>query len=52
MIKSMIKINLGSKELISFYKLQSIIQGNQGKNLGLSTDAEAMEECCFLAGSL
>lgn len=47
--KHMAKSNPGRKGLFSPYRLSSIIKGSQCGNLEAGTEAEAMEECCFLA---
>jgi hypothetical protein len=46
--------NLERKGLIwlIWHGMQSIIQGNHGKNLEAGADAEPMEECCLLLDQL
>lgn len=39
------------KGFLSAYSLQAIMKGDQGRNLGAETDAEAMEEHCLPAYS-
>lgn len=49
MIKIMTYRNLERKGFISVS--HSVTEGSQGRNLELRTEAEAVEECCFLACS-
>lgn len=46
----MTKSNFGGKGLFHFTASEFIIQGSQGRNLEVVTDAEAIEECYLLAG--
>jgi hypothetical protein len=42
---------LGEERVYFILSLQSTVEGSQGRNLEAGTEAEAMEECCFLACS-
>lgn len=46
MVKTMTKSKLGKRKFISPYSFQSI-QGNQGRNLKVETEAEAMEGTAY-----
>ena len=51
--KIMTKSNLWREGFILCYtfRLQSIVEGSQGRNLETGTEAETMEECCLLTCS-